>query len=304
MERIEHAELRKAVTGQIIAALERGFAPWQRPWVASPLPWMPMNAVTGRRYRGINFALLLARGFADPRWCTAKQAYRRRWQLVEGPVPATACFYARLHLFRDRTTGAPLPMPRCVTVLREYELFHVSQFVGVPPLQPTADESWDPCERAENLLRASGAAIVHGGDVACYAPTIDRIRLPQRGAFAKASDYYATALHELAHWTGHTSRLDRPWDRFGTPVYAREELRAEMASAMLSAQLGVPYDPSSHASYVGSWLRLLAQDHAEIFRAAADAQRICDLLAEFSTVDAKPAVVAALSFESVPRRAA
>src|SRR5205085_3140251 len=90
------------------------------------------------------------------------------------------------------------------------------------------------------------------------------------------------ALHELAHWTGHASRLNRSTlnesYRFGDLNYAKEELRAELASVFIAAEVGVPHDPAHHAAYVGSWIKSLKEDKNEIFRAAHDASAATDFL--------------------------
>ncbi|EPY00145.1 zincin-like metallopeptidase domain-containing protein, partial [Magnetospirillum fulvum] len=105
-------------------------------------------------------------------------------------------------------------------------------------------------------------------------PGLDEIHLPPKGAFVGQEAYYATLLHELGHATGHPSRLVRTFGPFGSELYAREELRAEIASYMLARDLGISHDPSNHASYVESWLKVLRDDKNEIFRAARDAETI------------------------------
>ncbi|EPY00218.1 zincin-like metallopeptidase domain-containing protein, partial [Magnetospirillum fulvum] len=102
----------------------------------------------------------------------------------------------------------------------------------------------------------------------------DEIHLPPKGVFVGQEAYYATLLHELGHATGHPSRLVRTFGPFGSELYAREELRAEIASYMLARDLGISHDPSNHASYVESWLKVLRDDKNEIFRAARDAETI------------------------------
>lgn len=124
-------------------------------------------------------------------------------------------------------------------------------------------------------------AVIHHklGNAAFYSPSTDSITLPERGQFANASDYYDTALHELGHWTGHESRLNRDLSgRFGTPDYAKEELRAEIASMMLASEIGLPHNTQQHAAYVASWIKILKEDPAEIIRASADAQKITDFV--------------------------
>ena len=111
---------------------------------------------------------------------------------------------------------------------------------------------------------------------------MDSIHLPSKHAFKDAASYYGTALHEAAHSSGHPSRLNRATlnesYRFGDISYAKEELRAELASVFLAAERGIPYDPAQHASYVGSWIKTLKEDKNEIFRAAHDASRAADFL--------------------------
>jgi putative DNA primase/helicase len=126
------------------------------------------------------------------------------------------------------------------------------------------------------LSRASKADIAHDSRSDPYYDLLtDSIHIPGRERFPSAADYYATLLHELGHWTGHQSRLNRDMKNLYGPVgYAREELRAEIASLIISSELGIGYDPSQHAAYVASWITVLEEDPLEIFRAAADAEKI------------------------------
>lgn len=116
----------------------------------------------------------------------------------------------------------------------------------------------------------------------CTTRRIEHSTAAPKGAFKNAEGYFGTALHELAHWSGHPSRLNRSTlnesYRFGDLNYAREELRAELASVFLAAERGIPHDPSQHAAYVGSWIRALKEDRNEIFRAAHDASAAADFL--------------------------
>src|SRR5580704_15620954 len=108
-----------------------------------------------------------------------------------------------------------------------------------------------------------------------------RIRFTCRAQerFAKPSGYYATGLHELGHWTAHPDRLDRDLSNpFGSEGYAREELRAEIASLILGSELGIGYDPATHAGYVDHWVQILSDTPKEILYASADAERISDYI--------------------------
>ncbi|ELS27581.1 DNA primase [Metapseudomonas furukawaii] len=155
-------------------------------------------------------------------------------------------------------------------------VFNAEQIDGIPErvvLEPT----WNKHERAEAIIQASGAQVVHDqSDNAFYRVSTDKIHMPSKAQFPSADNYYATKFHELGHWTGHPSRLDRPVGQnpFGSEEYAKEELRAEIASMILGDELGLGHDPGQHVAYVKSWIKVLQDDPMEIFRAAADAERI------------------------------
>ena len=128
-------------------------------------------------------------------------------------------------------------------------------------------------------MRGSGARFVHVGTRAYYDPLKDTITLPPRARFRDAAAFFGVAFHELGHWTGHATRLNRPLTgQRDSPAYAREELRAELASAFLGAELGIAHDLEPHAAYLDGYLELLRNDNREIFRAARDAQGIAELI--------------------------
>ena len=132
------------------------------------------------------------------------------------------------------------------------------------------------------IVARSGVVLREGSERAFYSPSTDHVQLPPRIAFKSPEGWASTVMHELGHWSGHPSRLDRNLSgRFGDKSYAMEELRAELASAFIGNELGIPAQIDQHASYVGSWLDVLRQDKREVFRAAADAQRIADFLLAF-----------------------
>jgi hypothetical protein len=166
---------------------------------------------------------------------------------------------------------------------RVYTVFNAQQIDGIPLHTPKQHTTFEAVQAGEQILRNSGANIAHDqADRAFYSRSQDAIHLPPKDAFKEAAGYYGTALHELAHWTGHPSRLDRSTltesYRFGDVNYAKEELRAELASVFLSAQRGIPHDPEQHAAYVNSWVGALRRDKNEIFRAAHDASKATDFI--------------------------
>lgn len=281
------------VTQQIIAALEQGTLPWRRPWnpdQAQSGYLAPRNGATNRRYRGINVLLLGIAGFAfggDPRWMTYRQASERGWQVRRGSWGTRIFFYRQLAL-RDADRGDDDQRDergvRRVPLLRAYTVFHLSQIDGAPPFEgpPPLETSWRTPDAVQLIVTNSGAVVREGGDKAFYSPSTDHIQMPPIGAFESESAHAATLLHELGHWSGTGSRLARDLSgRFGSFAYAQEELRAELASCFLGGELGLPCDIPNHASYLECWLKVLRDDKREIFRAAADAQRIADYLLEF-----------------------
>ena len=191
----------------------------------------------------------------------------------------------------DSDDGAEKPATRTIPLLRAYTVFHASQIDGMPPYElPDKDEKeFTPIEEAEALLKNSGAEIHHGGPRAFYSSSTDHIQLPPKEAFLKPTGYYETALHELAHWTGgKENRVPRNLKgRFGSESYAREELRAEIGSAFICAEIGIPHNIEDNASYIASWLKALKEDKHEIFRAASDAQKIADFCLQFAPENVK-----------------
>jgi hypothetical protein len=153
----------------------------------------------------------------------------------------------------------------------------------MPAYERKEHPEWEVIQSGERILENSGAKILHGqNDQAFYDRLNDFVHLPAKTAFPRPADYYGTALHELAHWSGHPERLNRQTltesYRFGDTNYAKEELRAELTSVFLAAESGIPHDTARHAAYVGSWIQTLKDDKNEIFRAARDANRAADFL--------------------------
>jgi antirestriction protein ArdC len=291
-------DFRQEVTDNIVALLEKGVAPWQKPWDAQSHLAMPVNPTTDRAYRGGNAVHLLAAGlqrnYDDPRWMTYKQASEQGWQVRRGEKGTQIEFWDVKPQGASRENGrnpeannesAPGKDGETASRLvhRVYTVFNARQIDGVPAYAPPERQAFEVAAAGERILKNSGAKISHDqADRAFYDRRRDEVHLPPKQAFKDAAGYYGTALHELGHWTGHPSRLDR-WTlsenyKFGDTKYAKEELRAELASVFVAAEKGIPHDPQNHAAYVGSWIQALKQDKNEIFRAAHDASKAADLL--------------------------
>ena len=275
----------------IIDQIRQGTAPWQKTW-APGQRFMPYNPTTGNEYRGMNAVSLMSRaelhGYVDARWMTYRQAESQNAQVREGEKGTAIQFWKwrGVEPVRD-SDGKPVldedgeqvrrmvryEQPRVWSVV----VFNAVQIDGLPPAPPPPVlAEWERHEGADRILAHSGAAIGHvSDDRTFYRLAEDAITLPGRGQFPSEDSYFAAALHGLGRWTGHPSRLNRDLTHpFGSEGYAREELRAEIASLMLGEQLGIGHDPGHHGAYVGSWIRVFESDPREIFRAAADAERI------------------------------
>lgn len=289
-------DYRQEVTDNIIDMLEKGTSPWQKPWRAGALE-MPFNPTSDRAYRGGNamnlMAVGMARGYDDPRWMTYRQAQEKGWQVREGEKGTAIEYWEYGKGMSAPKEGAEVSddpvenenprnaRPRILH--RVYTVFNAKQIDGIPDHRPKERTEFEVVQAGEAILDNSGATIRHDqNDRAFYSRFTDKIHLPPKSAFPSAAAYYGTALHELGHWTGHSSRLDRETlnssKTFGDPSYAREELRAELASVFLAAERGIPHDPAQHAAYVGSWIKALQEDKNEIFRAARDAHKAADFV--------------------------
>jgi Antirestriction protein len=269
----------------------RGELPWQKSWdgkIGTSIASRPQNAITGEPYHKANaiYLAMIAKRFGegkDPRFCTFAAAKEQGWYVRKGEhgFSIVRGFWAE----KDRN-GMPLPKEEQHWTKTYSTVFHASQFYRIKdgekiPLpdyesKTTGYSHTEKIQMAESILEKSQAKIFNDqGDRAFYAPSKDEIHLPPREAFSKLENYYAVALHELGHWTGHENRLKRDMSgRFGTKSYAKEELRAEMASVYLSMETGIPFDPTNHAAYTQSWLSALKNDKNEFFKAAKDAEVI------------------------------
>ena len=281
-----HRDPMQEFADRIVAELEKGVKPWVRPWDPDKAggPQAPFNPVTDKRYHGINVLILGMdmRAFqsGDPRWMTYQQAHEKHWQVRKGEK-ATTIFFTKPYEVEDEEAE---DRKKVVKFLKHYAVFHASQIDGIPAYKsPSVEEApWTRPEAADIILKNSAAVVRIGGDRAFYSPATDHIQLPPESAFRGPPEFAATALHELGHWSGHSSRLNRDMQhRFGSAGYAMEELRAELASAFIASELGIPTDIPQHASYIADWIKPLKEDKREIFRAAADAQKIADMLMGF-----------------------
>ena len=274
------------ITEKIVADLEKGVWPWVKPWSAGHADGRIIRPLrhTGEPYTGINVLLLwsesLARGFTVPLWMTYRQAAQIGAQVRKGETGATVVYASRFTKTETDAQGEELE--RDIPFLKTYTVFNCDQIDGLPDhYYHRPEKVIDPVERIEHADRFfanTGAVIRHGGARAFYALASDHIQMPPFEAFRDAESYVAVLSHETVHWTSRPDRVGRDLSRYARDKTerAREELVAEIGSALLCADLGIvpELEPRpDHASYVANWLRVLSDDRRAIFQAAAHAQR-------------------------------
>jgi antirestriction protein ArdC len=278
------ADLYRQVTASIIADLEQGVAPWTKPWKNGNTGGiMPINAATKRSYNGINIPILwhaqISRGYPTASWMTYKQATEIGGQ-VRGGEKSTHIVFTKKLTLKDRESEEE----KQIGMLKAYSVFNVTQIDGLEPspnglIEETSAQQQD---KVDCFIAATKADIRIGGDRACYVPALDFITVPPESAFNTREHFLATNLHELGHWTGAKSRLDRDLkSRFNEKAYAAEELIAELTAAFLCAHLNIKGE-LKHAEYINSWIQLLSEDDRAIFTASSKASQAADYLRAFS----------------------
>lgn len=290
------------VTNTIIAALEQGVAPWNKPWGGPGGGLALPRRATGERYRGINVLMLWCaaseRGYSNPTWMTFKQAIALKACVRKGEK-GTLVVYANA-VVKKEENAAGEETERKIPFMKGYTVFNVEQIDGLPAeftpeLLPEATRigAADRLPEVDAFFDALGADVGHGGGQAYYRISDDRVQLPVFEAFDTAAAYYATRAHEMIHWTRHETRLNRSFGRktWGDEGYAQEELVAELGAAFICAALGVSsMVREDHASYIHHWLEKLRQDKRYVFQAATHAQRAVDFLQELATGAGQPEV--------------
>ncbi len=255
-----YSDTAKEIADIFIKALEEETLPWHSGFDKFRYikPFNPANGTVYQGMNSFNFALKsYIRGYRDPRFMTMSQANELGGKVKKGEH----CIWG----FNFKPT---------LVLVKDEE--------GNPVLD---DKEWTPVERAENLLKASKANI--SNELTClvphYSPLADKITLPMPNQYHDAENYYSTALHELSHWTGHSSRLNRDFAKDKhTQKYAREELRAEIGSAMVNMMLGIaPKISENNKAYIKGWIAHLKEEPKEILRACGDAEKISDYIMNF-----------------------
>ena len=276
-----HASVYEIITSQILAELERGQVPWRKPWRAE----LPLNLISGKQYRGINVFLLASQGYESRYWLTLNQANKLGGRVKPGEHSTLVTFW---HIGEEKTVRQADGGERKQTpfLLRYYRVFNVCQTEGIADklgLGNTAERvpSIELCEIIADGMPNRPA--MEQSNRAWYRPSTDTVGMPARGLFSSSEEYYSTLFHELTHSTGHPSRVGREGierlNTFGSELYSREELVAEMGAAMLCGITGIASRTlDNSAAYLQSWLSVLKSDSRMVVTAASSAQKAADYI--------------------------
>lgn len=322
----ERIDVKSQVAKTLIEAMERGDTPWQKPWKAQCL--RPINPTTNNGYRGINRVLLSLSGRSSNLWLTYQQAAANGWNVRKGEkgtmIVKVVEFDREDRGSRSGAGGGSATgsrgnggrgggsrggqgdggakergdQDRKAFALRRYFVFNAEQIDGMPQQEAevTGDKPFDVAEKAEAVIQAmkerTGLLVIHGGDKAFYSPKLDEVRIPAKRSFHSEYDYFSTIFHEFSHSTLHEKRLNRAdaiGQKWGDSAYALEELRAEIASAILSDSTGLSArcSPESmkahvenHSAYLRSWIKAIEKDPMAVFSAAKDAEAMAEYVLE------------------------
>ena len=247
----------------------------------------PINALTGNQYNGINTLLLwfAQQEHTSNAWLTYKQAQELGGNVKKGEKGQIIVIYKPWEREQENAKGETETV--VIPMIKHATVFNVDQcenldYSRIDIVEHIACET--PQLLANQVAAQAGAKVSSGGNTPCFIPSMDLIKMPYLETFHNDQGqaetiYSAILLHELTHWTGHESRLNRlKNDKFGSKGYAFEELIAELGAAMLCATLGIQTHPAHHAKYLNSWIKVLKEDKKAIFTAAAAAQKSTDLI--------------------------
>lgn len=271
------------VTNQVLEALEQGTVPWAKPWSAAGAH----QNIEGRKYRGVNPLLLeisaMRNGFTSPYWATMNQANKRNGKVRKGEKSTIVTFWKKYEKDSGERDDEGKKIMEQRFILRYFKVFNVEQIDGLewePPTLPGEDLS--PLEIGEKVIDEMPnppMIEIKRTDVACYRPSLDHVTLPQLEQYGAAEDFYRVAFHELAHATGHESRLDRQIkNNFGDEKYAKEELVAELTAAMVCHATGIQAEIEQSAAYIAGWKKALEDDPKLIVSASSAAQKAADYI--------------------------
>ncbi|GJM64806.1 ArdC family protein [Persicobacter diffluens] len=268
------------ITDQIIGLLEQGVCPWKH-YLNSPQA--PQNFTSKREYNGFNHMWLSFfqsfKGYQSSEWLTFKQAKNLNGAIKKGSKGLPVIYYDVMHLDANNNKVSEELAVKKVPFLKVFTVFNMEQTEGIEwsPVESEAKEV-NPIEAAEEIINhmPNAPKITYGGTGAYYRPSVDTVNVPKIADCTSEEEYYSTLFHELVHATGHESRLNRKEItekvNFGSQIYSKEELTAELGAAFLCSEAGISeHVIENQAAYLQGWLKALKSDKKMIFEASAKA---------------------------------
>lgn len=261
------------VTEKIITELKNGVIPWSKPWSGTKA----INYVTRKEYKGINTLLLQKSG----EYLTFNQIKALKGSLKKGSKASMIVFY-KISTSKEKEAEAK---DKNYFILRYYNVFHISDCEGIESKIKTFEH--DTITEAEEVIKnynTKPAITNDDSNSAFYSPSSDFINIPSINHFPKIEEYYSTLFHESIHSTGHTSRLNRFINEsknaaFGSEEYSKEELIAEIGSAMLCNSVGILDNTIKNTTaYLQSWIKVLQNDNKFIIQASSKAQKAVNFI--------------------------
>ncbi|WP_349764403.1 zincin-like metallopeptidase domain-containing protein [Fusobacterium sp. SYSU M8D902] len=284
-------ENRKKIVDDIIKSIEENQAMFSYDWNRELL--RPQNPVSGAKYNGINRLILgreaVSRNLDDPRWLTYSQAKEKGWTVKKGAKGVKCEKWIFTELKEEKIINAEgkeeiikKEVERSRPIASYFVVFNAKDIHGIPPYEKNIKTTEQTFEIANNFINSSECPIIEVlQDRAYYSLNEDKIILPPKEYFKDELSFLSTTLHEMGHSTGHPSRLNRQFGKFGNQAYAREELTAELTSMFIQSDLGIELKGehlNNHAGYLKSWVSVLKNDYQEFYRAINESQKASDLL--------------------------
>lgn len=278
-------DIYQEITNRIILDFKKGTPVWEKPWKKGVVG-VPINTFSKTFYSGINTLTLWMKqaeeGFETSQWLSFLQAKNLGGSIKKGETAAQIMSYKKLEVTDEKTEEI-----KTIHIHKKHFVFNISQTKGLDHLINRSSSEDEPVfqdeKKAEELIKASKAQINFAPiDRACYFPGKDKILMPKREQFKTKEGFYSTLFHELSHWTGHKSRLNRKkGNKKGSKAYAFEELIAEISASFICCHLGFKYS-TQHSTYIKHYLEVLKKDKQAIFKAASKAQKATEFILNFN----------------------
>ena len=283
-KKIDRYEL---ITNQVIELMEKQGTDWIKTW-GSNVNSNQHNKFNKKSYNGTNVFLTClsayVNGFTSNQWGSYKQWKDKGYQVKKGSKGTPIIYYSKIEI-KDKENEEVKTIP----ILKGFSVFNGNQIENYTPPKIEKEKSCFNHNKTDRLIESTKAIIKQGGNKAFYSPSADFIQMPFKQDFKGCKDqsakesYYNTLLHELSHWTGHKTRLDRSFKKFGSNAYAFEELIAECSSVFLCGMLGINNKPNiQNAKYLNNWLEVLKNDKKAMIKAFSQAQKASDYILAFS----------------------